>query len=1177
MLVPLVAVVAMSAGLVTVPAAPAIPAAAQTLRPALLHPCIGTNCPVDHSIGFDDGAVAVGGVVTDQYLGQGVEFVDPSVNGFTSGPPKDGTSAVSADVCDSGPSIFVPGPGLTSSQPNAAEFPSCGPLEFPSHGTFAMFTSGASYVSASVGDVSGSGSFYEIDAYGQDHDLLGSSVVTATRSGLVNAISYSAPSGQYIWAVAIYTRAQGANIKAGFDDLYYSVPKGQAPAVSLSVAHTAIYAIVPSSGSLAVTVNRFNGSTGEIDLSATGMPSGVSVSFSPASLTGTQSQSTLQWHVGSSAYGGADVFHPAGSTITIAATPAVPAAGAGPAPPLSVTMAVSLAFGWRSGLQAATVANCQTVTYYNSGGAIFEPPSNISGTGTFQVSGAGPGTGLSGAALSASTFANGSASPTLSLSTTPTTPVSGTTLTLTASAPGYATQTATLLVHRIVGQVTSWSFANSSGTTVLEAPHWGQGYRLTLNGRGFCPGTKVAFGEYGSPPAVPAGSPALVTPSYISPGGTQLQVTVPHYAANGPIDFITPGGSFATPTDFTMGSGYSAANGFNFANRAGPGVGLSDLAQVFPQSEVYVQVDPCSGLSFGLVNCSLGSTGIGTPQADFFLNNGGAAVAQGGECYGFATSSVYLSGIPGEPNARSVQSFDAHAGNVDQLPDSSALDSYILDNQITQDSNQAQALGSSAKSQASSDTAAQLESQLRSDFVTSNGYLQPVVVNMFATVKGKRSGHAVVAYDVQDAGNGNFDIFVYNPNDPYNSSVSGDSARATSNWVSNQQNSVIHVFSNGSWSFPELAYTGSLSSGNLYLLPSFSLPTSFDLPGSFSFGNILAAVPPSTDLAQVTDGTGHVLFTAAGGQDTSASGIAGAKVIYSVTDNEPASPRALLPLGRTYTLTLAPKGGTSVAGGLIGPLGLVSMSGHSSVPLKLGFDASTGSVTVHLPHGAGEIDANMALTGRAAADRTATLHVAPGASGTLAASWTKQGALALEDHGGRASLSVDLGASGPNQAPASFATRLLHLSSGRQLQLRPANWAHLGSTTVAATATAPGGKLTVTRLRSAVGALRLAALRVSVHPSARTSTFQFRSAISPASAHLAASVIWLIVRGHKVIASHRSAIAVARGRLGARWALKGLAKGSYRVVTTVVVSDNIAGSITAQSAQSSVTRSFKVP
>jgi hypothetical protein len=110
-------------------------------------------------------------------------------------------------------------------------------------------------------------------------------------------------------------------------------------------------------------------------------------------------------------------------------------------------------------------------------------------------------------------------------------------------------------------------------------------------------------------------------------------------------------------------------------------------------------------------------------------------------------------------------------------------------------------------------------------------------------VNGKFSGHSVVAYDVQDTGTGNYDTYVYNPNTPYNSGVSGQSAPATNNRVANQQKSVIHIQANGSWSFPETGYTGTLSTGNLYLLPADNLPTSYDLPGSFSFGNILASAP----------------------------------------------------------------------------------------------------------------------------------------------------------------------------------------------------------------------------------------------------------------------------------------------------------------------------------------------
>ncbi len=1043
-------------------------------------------------------------------------------------------------------------------------------------------------MSADVGQVSASGSRYELDAYNQAHELIGSSAITANKAGIVNPISFTAPAGQLIWAFAIYDPFGSGQYDFGMDDLYYSIPPGQAPEISLTVNHPYAGGIVPSSGSLAVTINRFNGSTGEVDLAVSGLPAGVTATFSPAALTGTKSTSTLDWAISSSADGGTPT-QPAGSMLTFSATPAVPAAAASPAPPVTIGFEASLPYGWRPGVGPVTLADCSTTGVYGpSGSDIFFVPSAISGNGSLDVSGAGPGTGLDGAALSPSTFSDGSTEPVLTISAGPSTPVKDDTLTLSASAPGYATQTTSVLVHRIVGEITSWTGA-SGNNDVVEAPHWGTSSQsLTIYGSGFCPGTKVAFGEYGNPPSISPNSPALVAPSYISPDGTEMKVTVPHYAANGPIDVFTPGGSFASTGRLSVAYGYAETDGYNFANRAGPGVGLSDLANVFPQDEVYIQVDPCSGLSFGLVHCSLGSTGISSPQADIFLNSGGSSIAKGGECYGFSASSLFLSGLPGLPLEQSVKSFDSNANNVNQVADNSALDNYILGMQISQGSSQSLNQRANAAATASGDSAAQFEAQLRADLVTQNGFLNPVVVDMFGTVKGQFSGHSVVAYDVQGTGGGNYDIYVYNPNTPYNPSVSGDSTGATTNWVSNQQNSVVHVNANGSWNFPQIGYTGRLSSGNLYLLPADSLPSNYDLPGSFTFGNILASAPSAGQLDQVTDASGQTLIGAGGSLNRSPSGIPGAKLVYNIVGpGGPAAPQALLPSHGSYTLTLSPSAGGTVAGGLTGPSLSASVQGIAHEKVTFGLDNKLGTMLVRPSGGGGTLTTDLVLAVAKGVDRTATLTLASGSTGAFTAQLTAAGSLRLGDNGGSARVSVQLGSVSPGRLPAAFTTSPLQVGRGVGFVLHPASWAQLASSPVTLQGSARGGKVTTKVLRSTLPGPRFRSLALSVHYSGQSAVLGVTGSWTAArgAAHLGplgqqvttATVTWVVLQGRHTVAHH---VAEATGnslsKVSLSWAVKGLHKGSYRVVTSVVVSTSAPGAVAAVTASRATTATLVV-
>jgi hypothetical protein len=113
-------------------------------------------------------------------------------------------------------------------------------------------------MSAYVGQVSASGSRYELEAYDQSHNLIGSTTITAAKAGILNAISFTAPAGKLIWAFAIYDPFGSGEYDFGMDDLYYTIPPGQQPHISLTTSKAYAGGIVPSSGSLTITLNRFN-------------------------------------------------------------------------------------------------------------------------------------------------------------------------------------------------------------------------------------------------------------------------------------------------------------------------------------------------------------------------------------------------------------------------------------------------------------------------------------------------------------------------------------------------------------------------------------------------------------------------------------------------------------------------------------------------------------------------------------------------------------------------------------------------------------------------------------------------------------------------------------------------------------------------------------------------------
>ena len=132
-----------------------------------------------------------------------VGFGDPESAGFATGGPADGMVYVNA--CGS---LYVEADGDTHSPPNMGNFQGCDAFEggtFPARGSFATLFDLADSVSAYVGSPDSSDTF-ELDAYDQNRDLLGSSTITASAAGPNNLISYSTPGVYDIAYFAIYER-----------------------------------------------------------------------------------------------------------------------------------------------------------------------------------------------------------------------------------------------------------------------------------------------------------------------------------------------------------------------------------------------------------------------------------------------------------------------------------------------------------------------------------------------------------------------------------------------------------------------------------------------------------------------------------------------------------------------------------------------------------------------------------------------------------------------------------------------------------------------------------------------------------------------------------------------------------------------------------------------------------
>ena len=207
-----------------------------------------------------------------------------------------------------------------------------------------------------------------------------------------------------------------------------------------------------------------------------------------------------------------------------------------------------------------------------------------------------------------------------------------------------------------------------------------------------------------------------------------------------------------------------------------------DLVAVFGEDAVYLDVPGLDGICHDCLVSLAGSNLLAMAQD-----------AAGGMCFGFSAASMRF--VRGD---RKTSEFGA--GTVTALkdpgskPNDSAIWRYIRQQQISQIAVQI----TDATKAAEVTTAAANRERLRKAFSVND---RPIVTLAF-DYDGKRDGHALVAYDVEDIGAG-YDIDVYDPNIPSDATFDDASQRGP------QFDTLkIHVQANGSWTF-----TGSFGKG----------------------------------------------------------------------------------------------------------------------------------------------------------------------------------------------------------------------------------------------------------------------------------------------------------------------------------------------------------------------------
>ena len=241
---------------------------------------LGNRLPVARAdvttttINFDD--LPAGTSVTNQYDAQGVDF-------------SSGLHPLIAQV----------DPSLAASGDQVARIDQCPGCEFYTPSAIGILSTSASSVQVDVGYFANSAapgntatiSIQGFDADGNSVGPAGSATVTEGQ-GFRTQVSVASSTNNI--AKFVISAGQGDdNKELAIDDLSFEVDAGSPPDFSLAPTDSLTDVRQGASASDTITVNRINGSTGSISLTASGLPNGVTASFDP-NPADTTSTMTLQ-------------------------------------------------------------------------------------------------------------------------------------------------------------------------------------------------------------------------------------------------------------------------------------------------------------------------------------------------------------------------------------------------------------------------------------------------------------------------------------------------------------------------------------------------------------------------------------------------------------------------------------------------------------------------------------------------------------------------------------------------------------------------------------------------------------------------------------------------------------------------------------------------------------------
>jgi len=981
------------------------------------------------------GDLAVGTTLANQYASQGVLF-GPSV--------ELGLGRLAVDCYGQAPKVVSY--GLIG---RAASVPVCGgPSEFPYYGVAVAFTSFHRAVSIrSVGE----GATLGLTAY----DVHGAVVSTTTQvSGRTTSVTAASP-------VIAYIGIRGGS-GAAFDDLTFDhVDDPPLPQIAVGIVGGS-YIPLRQGGTVSVELRilRFNGSVGPVALSLTGLPELAGTLWDPGSGTG----STARVRLTASTYQHVGQFDG-----TVVATPSASAGSDSATAPLTLRVVEPFTL---SGALPRTLAACasSSATWSLATTGDFDDPLRLS----VSYSHPDPAVKVSVPATFTPGFDHGV--PVVVTAPAGHGPATEHVTVRAASADGRYASVVEADVARTAGTITSVTM-NGHAVDVVGAPMLGKhGSGVGVLGSGFCPGSTVTFG---------ASAP---TPLSVSSNGVG-SVSVPADATDGPVRLQNGNGDTTSFVPLRVNT-FRSDRALTFHNPSSTG-GLvwNDMLAVFGSGNTTVQADPCGFLTLGLAECSVGSTGIPTPEA-FSLWVAISGMNKSGNCYGMALASYRIAA-----RLKALEDFSSTASNVGDLTISSDLQTYVRQMHMVQLSQEGLELALHSRARG--------YTGLRNDVQGALQAGRPAIV----WLKSGDHGHAVLAYDVRTTANG-YDLVTYNSNVQFTAAET----TGVGEHAFRLEQSLLHVTSSGwtyamgddTWSGDFMAIgaydVGRIPTGPLHLPQVATAGAVVFASGGDAFGAVRGAsgaklagvrrvpllgagkgevlVLPRGRTAQVSLARGHGTVTvigshgrsysvsgpadsvrlAADGSTLAVSGVAGTVVqAGGSSGGTQRTARVILGGRTTLSLGLTAKGavtmsssraakvavtvaGAGHAGAATRELGRVSLRAHDAATVPAGTWASSShraTVTVRSAHGTRKVTVSSSTQGKIA---TSALRLAAKTSKNHAVSLTLRSTPKLANvTGARAVVGWELSRKGKVAAHGTVrltAAQLSELSHGHAVTFK---------------------------------------------------------------------------------------------------------------------------------------------